>query len=58
MRRPDPASKKEACAAKKYPGTTRCPLCRKCRECGLIAHDDKPSMHAAPCSRRTHDGRK
>lgn len=42
--------------AKKYPGSTPCPLCKTCLECGLIAHDDKPTMHKVTCSKRSADG--
>ncbi len=37
---------------KRYPDSTPCPLCRPCPECGLTAHDDKPTMHAPRCSKR------
>lgn len=32
-----------------YPGSTPCPLCKTCPKCGLIVHDDKPSMHKPTC---------
>lgn len=30
---------------KRYPGSTACPDCRLCPDCGQIVHDKKPSMH-------------
>lgn len=37
----------------KHAGSTVCPLCKVCEDCGRIAHDDKPSMHEVDCSKRT-----
>lgn len=39
--------------AKKYPGSTACPLCKECLECGLIVHEGKLHHHKATCSKRT-----
>lgn len=37
---------------KKYPGSTPCPDCKTCPECGHIVHAGRPLHHAPTCSLR------